>query len=417
MIRIATYVFLLCCYSHTINCSEHQKQTPLSDAFVQMLNEARTAHENGDYDKALNILYTHNKKPHALIELYKGLAYNEQNKLPEARQAFEKSLQLNPKQREAGLALLNLHIHEEQWTAAIENCGQWIQPHTSLVNELILYAQVAIRCQNLILAEEISRVGMLRFPTNTTIRDILLSVLIQMKNYDRAFIHLQSDLMQNPEDAQKWQDLAAIQSERNISRSEQRVYYEAALLKQPSNLSLRESLARLQLDAGQTAAALSHARILVTDKPTDYTVFALHCAMNHHAYQEAHHYLDTIPEEERTPTIQQMAVQLALAEKDHDSALTTIAHILEAGHHDDALFIQAALLFEEKQEPHKAESFYRQCIQNGGPNADNAQLYLARLLFINKRYTDADKEIKNYIAKYPQSVTALHIQQAIASAR
>lgn len=133
-------------------------------------------------------------QPHLLL----GVILRQQDKLPEARQSFEKALELAPDNLAATNQLIELDLQEKNVTAATEKLQQQLQQSPQAAGVHFLQAKVSVAQQQWDAAEAALQKTLELDPNFSGAYDMLISLYVQRKKLPQALEQLGNVLAKNP---------------------------------------------------------------------------------------------------------------------------------------------------------------------------------------------------------------------------
>ncbi len=343
---------------------------------------------------------------HALIHLVRGQALLQANRRDEAATAFRTALGRAPDLKAAHLGLARIAAEAEDWTTAAREGAAGLDLATADAVGFAFLAQVGLRSGDLRLASHAIQQGILRFPTDESLRDLDIALLASLDQPEELRAALRGRLSAKPANPDLWSHLA--QAADGTHRSEEALAArELAWLADPANRERRRHLAEAQAAAGQVRPALVHWRALVaTGATAEEWERAAHTAEQAGEVAQARAWLANIPAP-RPRRVDLLAARLALAAQDPAEARAAFDRLLAAGDADPAVHLWAGHLAEQVGDTARAEACYRAA--GDGP----ATIRLVGLLLRADRRDEARSLVAIYRAQHPQDATVPLLERLV----
>ncbi|MEZ4430871.1 MAG: hypothetical protein R3F65_00555 [bacterium] len=239
--------------------------------------------------------------PPTLVDLARGHAYALADHLDPAITAYRAALAAEPTLRPAGLGLIAALARREHWSALTTELPRWHDPATADAPTLRLWLAAALGAEDAILAEEIARRALVRWPDEPRFRRGLAHALLVTDRPAAAAAVIRRLIAAEPADPALWQQLAQAAPD----AATRRAALEAAVLAEPTDRPRRAHLVEALLAAGHAPAALAYAR------PLGATPLAIRAAVAADATEQAAAWLAAIPAADRDPALRRLAARVA----------------------------------------------------------------------------------------------------------
>jgi len=170
----------------------------------------------GDFDQAIAVYHRvdearpGNPQTAWLI----GLIQVQQGRKDEARQAFEKALELSPDYLPALEQLVDLDTAAKQYPAALQRIDSRVEKNPTVAGLYLLRAKVHVAQQDPNQAEVALRKALELQPDSTTAYLMLARLYEATHQQDKALANLQAVLAKNPKNVEAWMLTAVIQDQR-----------------------------------------------------------------------------------------------------------------------------------------------------------------------------------------------------------
>ncbi|MCB9552268.1 MAG: hypothetical protein H6705_10380 [Myxococcales bacterium] len=365
-------------------------------AVAELLARVQDAAARSDPPAALAAVDGWTGPAHPLVDLARGHAYALADRLDPAITAYRAALAAEPTLRPAGLGLIAALARREHWPALTTELPRWHDPATADAPTLRLWLAAALGAEDAILAEEIARRALVRWPDEPRFRRGLAHALLVTDRPAAAAAVIRRLIAAEPADPALWQQLAQAAPD----AATRRAALEAAVLAEPTDRPRRAHLVEALLAAGHAPAALAYAR------PLGATPLAIRAAVAADATEQATAWLATIPAADRDPPLRRLAARVALARGDRDTARAELAALLAADAADVPVLVQLAALERDAGALDRAEALLRQGAAAPGPEAGLAVAWLAHLLLRRGRRAEAAALLRRHLTAWPADTTA-----------
>lgn len=355
-----------------------------------LLGQVQAAAAAGDRAAALAAVEGWQGPAHPLADLARGHAYALAERHPDAIAAYRAALAADATLRPAGLGLIGALARAERWGALAAELPRWHDPATADDKTMRLWLAAVLGADDALLAEEVARRGLLRWPADDRFRRGLAHALLTSGRRDAAAAALRPLIAASPGDAELWTQLA-----RAAEGDTARLALEAAVLADPTDRGRRTRLVEALLAARRPHAALRYAEPL---GPSPLTVRAALAADDP---AQAAEWLAALP----TPD-PRLAARVALANGDRVGARAALAALLTGGDADAAALVQLAALERAAGAVDRAEALLRQAAARDDAHASVAVAHLAHLLISRGRRSEAAGVLRRHLVGHPADETA-----------
>ena len=229
-----------------------------------LLASAHRARGNLDEAIAVYKAITQNfpKDPQALQMI--GAVYRQQKKVPQARQAFEQALKVNPDYLAAIDSLVDLDIAAEQHEAALARIQGYVEKYPKSPLPPLLQGKVLFQQQKNAEAEAAVKKAIELDPEFAQAHRALADFYVRSQQTDKAIAKFEAILEDNKKDNKK--DMASLiqlgmlyESKNNYARAQQ--LYEAVLKSNPNSIIALNNLAYILSERlGNVDRGLQYAR-------------------------------------------------------------------------------------------------------------------------------------------------------------
>lgn len=386
-------------------CLAQGAPTPVPQPVAQHVQAISDALAQGDHARAVTLSAGWTGAQHPLVHLVRGHALSAADKTDAAVAAYEAALRADPTLKPAAMGLINTLARADRWDAVRPLVARWIDPARANSSGVRLLLSAALETGDRPLAEAVARQGMLRFPDAVQFRRGLAHVLVEAGRGREAESHLRWLLRAAPADPVLWQQLAYTRQRRDAPT---RAALEAAVLSAPDDPALRQRLLAAQLSAGQHAAAIAHAEILMAGQPTPRQVeLSVQAAVDNGAWDRAQRWIA------RAPGLTRLAVRIALATGDLKAARAGLGQLLRGEPDDGPVLLQLAVLERRAGALNRAEALLRQAAALPDPTRRIADVQLANLLAHRGRAAEAVARLRAHLGRHPGDATARRLLDAI----
>lgn len=363
-----------------------------------LLDAVQTAAGAGDAAAAMAAVEGYTGPAHPLAALARGHALTLAERHAEAAEAYRAALAGDADLRPAGLGLVGALARLERWEELTAELPRWVHAAEADDRTLRLWLAAALGAGDALLAEEIARRGMVRFPADPLFRRGLAHALLATGRPVAAAAALRRLLVAAPTDAELWQRLAA------ADPAVARPALEAAVLADPDDLEARARLVGALIAADHGPAALRYAKPLAARGDR---LLAVRAAVAAGDMAQAAAWLEGVSD--RGPVARRLAARIALARGDREAARAALAALLADGHEDAR--VQLAALERAAGRLDRAEALLRQALP--GPAAGPAALHLGHLLIERGRRAEAAAILRRHLAAHPADGAARALLEAI----
>ena len=393
------------CLMLVVLCVLLPAEERLSQAQATLLKNAKQALEKEQGAEALTILERWPGKDHPTQLLIKAHACYQLQRWQDAAANYQACLQLDPKQKQAAMALIDCMQRLEQWQELKSLLLQWAPAQTCSLQLL----KVSIYCARSLGDKRwqsiLIQTGILRFADDEQLRLMDVEALIEQQDWPQATLAIQTALQHVDQQTRFWQLLAYVYQQngeplRGLAASE------AALLLEPNNKRIRQEYAQAQYVAGHITEALVQFTMLMQEEQSQHvTEMAIQCAYAAGAIEQAAQWLHSIPLDKRDERLNALALRF-------DHALLSTAQFNKKV---DALLAKKAIdgqhclwlgyLAEQEQAFGRAELLYQLAREydqdSDAPTRQQANLYLARLWYRQQRSSEAQHILEQHLKAYP----------------
>ncbi len=352
----------------------------------------------GDGPAALAAVEGWDGPAHPLVALARGHALSLAGRHPDAIAAYRAALAGQPDLREAGLGLIGALARAEDWAGLCAELPRWMHLADAEQRTVRLWLAAALGAGDMLLAEEVARRGLVRWPGDEQLRRGLAHALLATDRPRAAAAALRRLLDAHPDDAGLWQRLAT--ADPTLARPA----LEAAVLVAPDDREARARLVTAQLAAGQTAAALRYAAPLASGPDR---VLAVRAAVAAGDVDQAAAWLEGVAD--RTPEVRRLRARVALARGDRATARRELSALLAIGQTD--VRIRLAALERAAGALDRAEALLRQAVAAADPGP--AALHLAHLLIQRGQRGPARRVLRAQVARAPGDDAARALLDAL----
>ncbi len=371
-----------------------------------LLTAMRAPLEASDARAALDLLQAYAGPAHPLVDLARGHALTLADRHDEAIAAYRAAVAGDPTSREAGMGLVGALARGERWSALCAELPRWQAVETADAPTLRLWAAAALGAGDMLLAEEVARRAVVRFPNDDALRRALAHALSASGRPAAAAATLRRLLDVTPGDGDLWQQLAV------AAPAVSRPALEAAVLADPEARAPRRRLVTALLAAGQGAVALRYAAALLDGRadavePAD-RLLAVQAAVAAGETQRAGAWLVDLPDAD--PRARRLKARVALTRGDAPAARAELAALLAAGEVD--VLLPLAALERAAGRWDRAEALLRQASALERPGA--APLHLAHLLLRRGRRAEAAQVLRQHLARAPADGAARVLLDSLA---
>lgn len=411
-----------------------------SSAMSKMLHTAQDLMQQKKTNEAVALLRAWTQDDHSLRQILLGRCQVAAEDSAAATLSFQQALKLNPQSRDAAMLLVEQYYHRQQWADVCVLLGQWLDVHTVDTKLLQLYSIAAYENKDYRLAERLVAQGIIRFPQEKTFRSLDVQLLMQRESWPQAAAEIQYLLRHPGYDRRLWQHLAFIRQQQNDDTGYSAAL-EAAYVLDPQNRSKQRAHAQAQLSLGHVHEAFIHLKELLT-KTSDSTNTAnttnniqniellrlgIHAAQESAHYQQALDWLQMIPDAQRDQNLRLSALRLHIRQGQQKQATGVMDALIASSEYRADILLWAAQIAEKNTDYARAEVMYQLCRKNdaSGKNGEHkekqtrwrkiANVYLARLLSIQHRNTEAQKILREHLKEFPTDSYAIMLQAMLKS--
>lgn len=357
-----------------------------------LLGQVQAAAAAGDRAGALAAIEGWRGPAHPLADLARGHAFALAERYDDAIGAYRGALAVDATLRPAGLGLIGALARAEQWAALCAELPRWHDPASADDKTMRLWLAAALGAEDALLAEEVARRGLVRWPGDGRFRRGLAHALLTSGRRDAAAAALRPLIAASPGDAELWMQLA-----RASEGEAARLALEAAVLAEPADRRRRARLVEVLLAGGRADAALRYAG------PLGATSLTVRAALAAGESARAAEWLAELPEGERDG---RLAARVALANGDRVAARAALVALSTGGEADAAALVQLAALERAAGALGRAEALLRQAAARDDPHASAAVAHLAHVLLSRGRRQEAAGVLRRHLVRHPADETA-----------
>ncbi|MCB9541360.1 MAG: hypothetical protein H6703_02790 [Myxococcales bacterium] len=175
---------------------------------AELLARVQDAAARSDPPAALAAVDGWTGPAHPHVDLARGHAYALADRLDPAITAYRAALAAEPTLRPAGLGLIAALARREHWPALTTELPRWHDPATADAPTLRLWLAAALGAEDAILAEEIARRALVRWPDEPRFRRGLAHALLVTERPAAAAAVIRRLIAAEPADPALWQQLA-----------------------------------------------------------------------------------------------------------------------------------------------------------------------------------------------------------------
>ena len=379
------------------------------ESLVPILTSAEKALSQNQPKKALQHLATYQGPVDALHQLLVGHAKYAARDFAGAEQAYQRSVQLDPTLKPAGIGLARTLVEKEDWQSARDVLGRIVDVHQDSAAHLGLYARVAYELKDLRLASILVERGIVRFPKDRIFRKLDVAILLLRQDWTRASQGAYDLLAQNPNDPTAWRQLAAATQHTN-DRIQRLAVVEAAALANSKDENLKRRHILEQYRAGHGHHALQQAEALL-QRNTDPRNLELGIRIAEQAgnVERARAWLNRIPPKKRSRSLHILDARLAIQDQDPQKARTALSRLIDRGDASARVFVWAGQLAEAEGDMAMAESYFDRATRFQSVDRGAAVMHLAMLYHRLHQNERAVELLSVYTADHPGDRAAIKL--------
>jgi predicted Zn-dependent protease len=224
-------------------------------------------------------------------------------------------------------------------------------------------------------------------------------------------------LQADPTDSVLWQQVAFLYG-RVADRMDRLAALEASLLCEPDSLRRHHQFLSGLLGAGDWVTVVKRGQALLEgplaeEAKADVALIELLVSAADTGARDAlmARWLALVDVDKWTASMQFAHVRRALRQGEAETARAGLRRVMEAGSTDAAVFLWAGHLAESAGDHAEAETLYESAQTLGGPSAQMAGLYLARLQLSQGRHEHARRQLRAYLNEHPEDASARALLQ------
>ena len=384
---------------------------------TNLLKNSKLALQEDDPQKAIEIMARWKGNQHSTQMLIKGHAHYQLEQWQEALAAYKVSLQLDAKNKLAAMPMMECMHRLEQWQALRQQLLQWAPAQSCSLNLLKMSIHCADMLQDRRWQAMLIQTGILRFAENEQLRLQDIELLVEQENWQQAKLAITLALKHVENKSKIWQLLAYVCQQKG-EHIESLASYEAALLVDPDNKSLRLAHAQAQFAAGHAGEALKQFKDIMLNEQDHKTIeVAIQCAYSAGETEQAATWMALIPEQKRDDRLHALSLrfdQSLLGKKEFNQRVDDLLAKKVINAHN---CLWLGYMAEQEKEFGRAEMLYQLAREQESASKQNknaaqmASLYLARLWFGQKRASEARNMLEQHLQSYPDDWQARRLLQ------